>query len=622
VNTLLRHVPALALLAASGLSAQQPSLVLTDVTRAAGIDWVQVENNTMMGAGAAFLDFDGDGWEDVLLVGGDAEPGLFRNLGGAAFVRVTPTPLRGAIQAETMCVAVGDIDNDGDPDVFIGRFGPNQLFRNDGGGTFTELTTPELAGPRFGFTTTAAFGDFDADGCLDLYIGNYIAPGSTPPNHTPMPNHLFRGRGDGTFVDVTSPVVAGAGTALATAWSDFDGDGDVDILLANDFGATVEPNRIYRNEGPAAGGWAFSERSAALGADLRIFCMGIAIGDYDRDGDLDAYYTNMGRNVFLRNDRLRFADVTEATGTDLTWDEDTSPRLLATSWGTGLHDFDNDGWLDLYVANGHIPADPNMANGLRTRDVLFRHDGPSLRYSRVTQPLSDGVGRGVAFADFDQDGDVDVLQANVGAAPVLWRNDSPRRGRWAEVRLRGRLSNRDAIGARVELEIGEFVAVRELRRNDSYQSASSARLHFGLGANDRIRRARLRWPSGVEQELHDLAVDRVHDLVEPLVTVDDARLRTFDLRVGTLLLFKARLRAHADGDAPTAVFPQLRGPDGAVLWQGDPSPVRLRAGQLRPAVRVLFVPRHLGDPLRMGLTFVWSVADTTGALDESALLVR
>ncbi|MBK8976189.1 MAG: CRTAC1 family protein [Planctomycetes bacterium] len=625
------------LLALSTAPAQSPSLVLTDVTRAVGIDWVQIDNNTMMGAGAAFLDFDGDGWLDVLLAGGDSTPGLYRNLGGgASFAAVTPSPFAPSRGEGYMCVTVGDIDGDGDPDVFFGRFGPNLLYRNDGGGAFTDITTPELAGGPFTFTTTAAFGDFDRDGALDLYVGNYIAPGSVGPYHTPTPNVLLRGRGDGTFTDVTDAVVAGAGTALASTWSDFDADGDVDIVLANDFGAFVEPNRLYRNDGPGTAGWTFTECSAALGTDLRIYCMGIAPGDYDRDGDLDYYFTNLGRNAFLRNDGTSFTDVTTPTGTDVTWDPDTSPRLLATSWGCGLHDFDDDGWLDLYVSNGHIPSDPALANGLRTRNVLFRHDGPSLSYTEVDIRLDDGIGRGVAFGDYDRDGDVDALQCSVSGPPALLRNDSPRRGTWFEARLRGRSSNRDAIGARADLDAGGFIAVREVRRNDSFESSSSPWLHFGLGAATAVRGLAVRWPSGIEQRLHDLPIAVSADITEPLATFERAELRSVPLRIGrlrlgTLLVLDGRLRNRTADVAMLAVEPQLRagytpahppGIAGSTLWTGRTRDVRLGPAQTRSVTQVLFVPPWHVLPGSLDLDFVWVAADAGRGVDEAKLPLR
>ncbi len=604
--------------------------MLTDVTAAAGIDWVQQDDNTMMGAGGAFLDFDGDGWLDVLLAGGVSTPGLYRNLRDGTFAEVSPSPFAVSLGEEYLCTAVADFDNDGDPDVFFARYGPNLLYRNDGGGRFVDITTPALAMGIYTFTTAAAFGDYDRDGNLDLYVGNYIAPGSSPPVHTPSANFLFRGHGDGTFTDVTDPVLAGAGTALATTWSDFDGDGDADILLGNDFGSTVEPNQIYRNDGARAGGWNFTECGAAMGANIAIYCMGIAIGDCDRDGDFDYYFTNLGRNVMLRNDGPTFVDITTQTGTEVTYDPSTSPPLLATSWGCGFVDFDHDGWLDLYVSNGFVPASPPLVNGTNTRNTLFHHNGPALTFSEVPLQLDDGIGRGAAFGDYDNDGDVDVLQCNVSGAQVLLRNDSPRRGSWFGLDLTGRSSNRDALGVHASLIAGGVTLVRELSRNHSFEASSSPRLHWGLGPARIVEQVSLRWPSGVEQAIHDLPVDHALAFAEPSIDIVAASVRAVGGPSGAVLLFSADLRNVGEAAATAVYTSQLRAAHssaatgqsgGAVLWSDPGRPIRLGPNSQRTVRRALRLPRGLST-LPPSLDFVWVVADAGGAVDEAKLPSR
>ena len=634
-------VPLLALLLAltpvltltTELTAQSP-IAFTDVTTAVGIDWRQIESRFMMGAGGAFLDYDGDGWQDVLLSGGDSTPTLYRNLNGTSFQRVEHTAFPRSPSQPYICVTVGDIDNDGDPDLFFGRFGPNLLFRNDGGGVFTDITTPALRGALSEFTTTAAFGDYDSDANLDLYIGNYITLPSTYPRHRPTPNELHRGHGDGTFTDVTTPTLAGAGTALATAWTDFDSDGDVDIFVGNDFGAFVEPNQIYRNDGPAASGtaWAFSSVSRQLNEDVGIFCMGIAIGDIDRDLDFDYYVTNLGRNVLLRNDGSGFVDITTTTRTELTFDPNTSsPVLFATSWGTGFHDFDNDGWLDLYVSNGHIPAGAEIANGRQTANTVFRHDGPSLTFTELPLHLDRGVGRGAAFADYDKDGDVDVLQVNVGGAPVLMRNDSPQPGHWFASRLHGRVSNRDALGARVDLDVGAFVAAREVSRNYSFEASSSPRLHFGFGNAPRIRSATVRWPSGIEQQLYDLQVDTLAEWNEPIVTVEQARVQIRDLGGGNRLwVFTATLVNHIASAGYVFYQPQIRyghttpshGPPGTTFWTGEVRQTRVPAKGHRQIRHTLLIPAGATPSSPINLDVVWTVVDPGLGVDEAKVAIE
>ncbi len=570
-------------------------LALTDVTLAAGITWQHNDGATMMGACGAFLDYDKDGRLDLLLGGGFSQTTLYRNVGGGRFAEVTPPPFPAPDGWETMCLTVADFDDDGDPDVFVGRYGPNRLFRNDGVGpggtpTFTDITTGALAGTDF--TTTAAFGDYDGDGNLDLFVGNYIGPRGSYPNHQPTPDHLFRGHGDGTFTDVTDPGLAGQGTALASAFTDFDQDGDVDLWVCNDFGATVEPNRLHRNDGPnPVGGWSFAQIANTAGTDLAMFCMGIASGDYDHDGDLDRYFTNLGRNVLLRDDGGVFADVTATAGVELTHDPDTTPQLLATSWGCGFHDFDHDGWVDLYVSNGHIPAAPAIANGRNTRNTLYRHDGASLTFTETGGRLDDGIGRGAAFGDFDNDGDVDVLQVNIDRRPVLLRNDSPRRGQWFAPRLIGRLSHRDAIGAFARAEVATFTAVREVRRNDSFESSSEPRLHFGLGQTDRVRAFDVRWPSGIEQQLYDLPVDGRLDLVEPVVTVEGLAVQRQATASGETIRSSATLVNHDSRSVAVVWIPDVRAgdattrpgiPAGTRVWSGRLSLAILQPGERRP----------------------------------------
>ncbi len=605
----------------------QASLRFVDVTASVGIKWVQHQGMTMMGAGGAFLDYDRDGWQDILLAGGTSQPTLYRNVNGGARFQVVTKALFAppGVNESDMCVTVADIDNDGDPDIYFGRKGFNLLYRNDGGGVFTDITTPLMAGAADRFTTTAAFGDFDSDGALDLYVGNYITPSSTFPYHTAEPNRMFRGHGDGGFTEITTPALANTGTALALSWTDIDSDGDVDLMVANDFGRTAQPNRLFRNDGPSASGWKFTEVSAAYGTDLSIFCMGIAIGDVDRDGDFDYYYTNIGRNVMLRNDGNAFTDITTGTGTELIYDPSTQPRLLASSWGTGFHDFDSDGWLDLYVSNGHIPAVSQLANGKHTRNTLFRHNGPSLTFSEVKSPLDNGVGRGAAFADYDNDGDVDILQMNINGAPVLMRNDTPKAGHWLEAKLHGRQSNCDALGARIDVQLGAFVASREVSCNYSYQSSSEARQHFGLGNSSRIEQLQVKWPSGVKQQLHDVAMNRAMDLVEPVVTVSHGRTRVLSLPRGKLVFFVARIDNETDVMQRAYYQPQIRVGDGSrlagqTLWQGTPRARRVPPHSRRFIMKTLFVPKA-ALPLPAKLDFVWLTADAGLGFDEDKISI-
>ena len=489
-------------------------ICFTDVTAAAEITWAASPSGTRrIGAGAAWFDADGDGWVDLLLASEGGSPTLFRNDADGTFTDVTAGSGIPILTADDLlsAAAAADYDNDGDTDLYLYYDGPNQLFANNGDGTFVDVTdTAGVAGLPM-WTTAAAFGDYDNDGHLDLYVGNYIQE-KMFPDHTPYPNVLYRNNGDGTFTDVTVATgTAGAGTTLAAVWSDWDRDGDADLWVCNDFGSTIEPNRLYDNDG--SGG--FTEIGASVNADLEIYCMGIAVGDYDRDDDLDYYFTNLGRNVLLRNDGASFSDVTTAAGVELATDA-CFTDLFATSWGTAFHDLDSDGWLDLYVSNGHIPAAVEIDNPEKITNRLFRNrgDGSFADISHTAAIDEDSVGRGVAFADYDQDGDIDFVQVNVDGA-ILYRNDSPAPGGYILLEPEGRLSNRDGLGLRVTAG----TQLREVASQHGYQASSQRAVHLGLGTATESSTIQFEWPSGVVHQWLYVPTGTRARVVEPEATI-------------------------------------------------------------------------------------------------------
>jgi enediyne biosynthesis protein E4 len=523
-----------------------------DVTAVAGIDFVQTSGGPQqrfilesMPSGAAFLDYDADGYQDLFLVDATrvdstrvdwAAPGatsrLFRNIppvdwpgSGRAFDDVTDE--MGLRQSGWgMGCAVADYDNDGDVDLYVSSWGPNTFYRNDHPGAFTDVTTmTETGDGRWGAST--GFADLDADGFVDLFVTNYLVfdldspPGGGEPcpgwkgletycgpmGMEPQANGLYRNEGDGSFADVSEStgIARLRRPSLGVLFTDFDDDGDVDIYVAND----SEPNTLYRNNGD----WRFEDVASLSGVayseDGRAQAgMGVTAGDYDNDQDLDLFVTNFSddTNTLYRSaGGGRFEDATAAAGLDGL----VRPYL---GWSTLFLDADNDGWLDLLAVNGHIyPQVDAQPSGIRyaqrnlfyhNRAGRFEEKGSAVGFGRVA------VSRGAALADYDNDGDPDVLVMNLNDSPTLLENRTGGPSQWVGLQLQGTTSNRDALGSRVRLTAGDLVQTREVSRTDGYLSQRDARLLFGLGGHTRVDSVEIRWPDGGLQVLYDLPVSR------------------------------------------------------------------------------------------------------------------
>ncbi len=520
--------------------AEQAGITLMNVTGSADKDYI-IEVN---GNGAGFFDYDNDGDRDVLIAngstlesyetGGDPMVALYRNEGGS-FVDVT---LEANLDRRGwgMGVCVADYDNDGYSDFYLTAYGANALYRNNGDGTFTETTSRARVG-NAGWSTNCAFGDYDRDGDVDLYVANYLSfdqseiprRGETdvcrylgvdvfcgPRGLVSEPDALYRNEGGGAFMDVTSEAGIGgpAYSGFGVVFSDFDNDGWPDIYVAND----MMPNLLYHNERDGT----FTEIGLVSGTALNDegreqAGMGLGVGDYDGDGLLDIFVTHFSRdtNTLYRNlGGMLFADATSRSGLGGT----SLPHL---GWGAGFVDLDNDGWKDLFVANGHVyPRIDDLDIGgqyLQPKEV-YRNTGES-RFEEIAAELDGSLltpksARGTAFGDYDNDGDIDVLAININDRPSLYRNEGGNGNGWVGFRLEGTLSNRDAIGARVEIMVGDRRQIGEVRSGGSYLSHNDMLVHFGLGESARIDEVRIRWPSGEIEELEALEGNRLWTIRE------------------------------------------------------------------------------------------------------------
>ena len=461
---------------------------------------------------------------------------LYRNNGDGTFTdtgQASGTSDRGY----GMGCAVADYDNDGDQDLYVTNYGPNVLYRNDGDGTFTDVTTlAAVEAPQW--STSAAFLDYDNDGNLDLYVSNYLdfttatnkvcggyvrtnSQGHraivektrsycAPLEYGGVPDVLYRNNGDGTFSDVS--VVTGvadpSGKGLGVVALDYDGDGDQDLFIAND----GTPNFLFQNGGDGKFENVAIQKSVAYNEVGKSEAgMGVDFGDYDNDGEFDLFVTNFSyeTNTLYRNEGVFFKDVTAAAGL-----ADPSKRFLG--FGTGFLDYDNDGDLDLYVANGHVLDKIALfQSGVEymQEHQLFRNQGDG-RFGEVGAVagewfLHKQISRAAAFGDYDGDGDVDVLVANCGGRAKLVRNEGGNRENWLMVQTVGTRSNRDGVGAKVRVVAEGLEQIRQVRSGSSYLAASDMRLHFGLGFRARADLIEVKWPSGVVQQLEQVAANQV-----------------------------------------------------------------------------------------------------------------
>jgi hypothetical protein len=508
------------------------------------------------GCGLAFYDYDQDGWVDLFLVNGwrldgfpkGQEPHcrLFKNNRDGTFTDVS---IGSGLEHKTgwgQACCVGDYNNDGLDDLFVTYYGQNALFKNNGNGTFTDVTARAgliQPGPKIRWNTGCTFLDYDRDGNLDLFVANYVdfdlktAPvpedgpctykgilvACGPPGLPGGRNLLYHNKGDGTFVDVSekSGMWTAVGTyGLSVAASDLDNDGWTDIYVAND----SAPATLYQNQKDGTFRDIAIEAGAALSAEAKPQAgMGVSIGDYDRDGKLDVVKTNFAGDT----DSL-YTNLGDGNFEDRTYPGGLGVNTRLLGWGVGFFDMDNDGWLDILMSNGHVyPEVDSSKTDLKYAEhkYLYRNLRNG-RFEEVTDKGGPGIlenapARGCAFGDYDNDGDIDVAVNCINAAPQLLRCDSTLNRNWIKIKLVGTKSNRTGIGSGVIVTATNdpkaglpLVQVEELRSGGSYFSQNDLRLHFGLDQAQKVDSIQVRWLSGQVDQFRDLAVNRLYVLQE------------------------------------------------------------------------------------------------------------
>ena len=518
-----------------------------DVTRAANIDF---HHNSgayggkllpeTLGSGCAFLDYDSDGWQDILLVNGMDWPGhkkqrstlkLYRNNRNGTFEDVTR---KAGLDAEMygIGVAVGDYNNDGFPDILITCVGENRLFRNTGKGTFVDVTKSSGLAGRTALSTSALWFDYDRDGLLDLFVCNYVkwSPEHdvfcsldgkhksycTPEAYRGETCWLFHNRGNGTFEDVTaqSGIFDSTSKALGVAMLDYDQDGWPDLVVAND----TQPNKLYRNQRNGTfkdvaidAGIAFSAEGKARAG------MGVDTGDFENSGTTGIAITNFDNEMiglYRAAGGGTYEDIAMAAGVGL-------PSKTTLGFGCMFLDADLDGMLDLVAANGHI--DDTVRNirgnvGYAQPPQLFLNMG-GRKFRDVSSEVGSDfqqpkVGRGLACADFDRDGDLDILMTTNNGPAYLYRNDQVAGNRSIRFQLQGTHSNRDGIGAVLRISCGGITQTRMVKGGSSYLSQSELPVTFGLGKRDTIDRVIIEWPSGKTEEYKNVAAGKAYRCIE------------------------------------------------------------------------------------------------------------
>ncbi len=471
-----------------------------------------------LATGQAWGDYDNDGWVDLYLTGGASPSTLYRNNHDGTFSVSEYSADVALIDTWTGGAVWADYDNDGFKDLYVLAHGANVLLHNETGQGFRDVTTLAGVGDT-GKGTTATWGDYDADGHLDLYVANWAClPECKPADPLQASDRLYRNVGDGTFSDVSSLLdhVRLQGSAFSASFVDFDNDGDPDIYVVNDKAENPIGNVLWRNDGVGCDGWCWRDVSRETYSRVVKHGMGLAVGDFDNDLDLDFYFSDMIEPMaLLENLGAEFRNVTNTAGVG------AFPSVVG--WGTAFFDFNNDGWLDLFLSAsefarlGEAPSAPE-AMLLPFPNLLFENRGDStfLDVTPVSWQQQPKPSMGVAYADYDHDGQVDLVVGNFTVGYSLYRNESLRGAgnHWLTVRLEGRPPvNRDAIGARAFVTTADgLTRMQEVKSGSSLGAGNDTALHFGLGES-MVASVRVVWPDGTEVAFEEVAADRIWDLI-------------------------------------------------------------------------------------------------------------
>jgi enediyne biosynthesis protein E4 len=523
------------------IAEDQPVPVFTDVTAAAGIQFKHSFGDKELsnivegtGAGALFFDYDNDGWLDIYLVTGRYRPDvndntgrrlkgklsnkLYRNNHDGTFTDVTAKAGVGGGDGYGVACSAADYDSDGNIDLYVLNYGPNTLYHNNGDGTFTDVSKKSgLADPLW--SLSGVWFDYNGDGKLDVFVANYLQydggkfrnfyaangyPG--PLSYPGQPDHLYRNNGDGTFTDVTKEagVYSKEGRAMSATVADFLNDGRLHLYVAND----AMESYFLRNLGKGK----FSSDGLVFGLSFGeggqgVSSMGPAFGDVNRDGRLDLYIPDMGYGCLHVNKGEFFEDQTNASGLALICGQ-------YTGWGAVLQDFDNDGYLDLFVANG--AAHHEYGEG-----AVMAHNTGKGKFVDVASRsgpyfAQKFVGRGATWGDFDNDGDIDLLIVNLNDSPRLLRNDGGNTlNHWLKIDARLKEGKTPALGARVTVTTGSLVQLDDLIPVRGYLSQGDPRLHFGQGKSARADKVQIRWPDGTTTVVPDVPANQILKVVQP-----------------------------------------------------------------------------------------------------------